>query len=489
MRPPAVLLLCLALLVATGCAPLEGRGIDLRPRSSIDTLVEEIRTLPGITAVAEADPGSVEAEIDGTTGVRDLTATAEALFALVNDYRYPHGTPEVEVSSGRFTADVPASPPGSAQPASSAAPALGALPFLHSLPEVAAGRLPGGTRVEIELEADTDIGAWTEAAAARTRPLELAVHRPRTAAEPADPTPEQLPREPDLPNAVEYLVDLDDPASRAALEDIHAALDQTPYLLTRAEVGPSSGTTDLTVQVPGWEDILPAYDHLGSALGAGGLPDRGSAEVVAAVVTDSGLEVKSPDDGLTELLAVADPIAEHGGTMTSANARQGSIGIRVGDVDALTAVVDYASSDAWPLSSATRLQIGSAPQSDSSHLTVAEWPAELPLLVSLWDAGWDTSTVGRHTTEDGTASVLDIGVSALDRQAPPTAPEQTEIVRLLRAHDWHGDGAITIRAAGQTMHFASTADGRASSASLGPDGRRPTGWTADLIDAWNATAG
>lgn len=510
-RLPVTLGLLVTLLVASGCSVLErfgGNVSDPRPLSSIETLVDEIRTLPGITSATESAPGTVDADLRIDASPTELDDTERALFDLVNDFRYPGGTPEVTATSGKFTSTVPESLPWVMYDPPPTPPALSALPYLHTLPDVAAGHLPGGwgmlagmhpgqippsSRAVLELEPDTDMTAWTESVADDSLPLELDVRRPRSADEPADPTPEELRGEMDRPNVVEYVIDLADPGTLPILHDVHRALDGTDHLLTRAEISPTRGDTALSIQVSEPEDIVPAFAHLESALGPIGYGEGTDVEVV----TDGGLETTEPDDGFEDLFVVIDPLAERGGTVTrlggDGTAAGSTVTVGVPDADALRRIVDYAGSEEWPLAPETMLEIGTDPHWATASASAARWPAEVPLLAALWEAGWDASTVDdlRGASSDGTGSRWDFGVmvSAHDRFTSPAPAEREEIVRLLRARDWDGTARIRLRIGDHELTFSSTADGTATAVSYEEDSTRPLRWEKEFVEAWDTTAG
>lgn len=503
--------LLVTLLVTSGCSVLErfGQGVsDPRPRSSIDALVEEIRALPGVASATETSPGTVEADLRIDASPDELDTTAGALFDLVNDFRYPGGTPAVTARSGKFTASIPEMLPDVMYDPPPTAPYLSALPYLHSLPEVASGHLPGGwgmlggmhpgplhpsSRVVVELEPGTDIAAWTESVAADSRPLELDVHRPRTAYEPADPTPQELRGEMDRPNAVEYVLDLGDPGTLPVLRDIHAALAGTDQLLARAEISPSRRDTALSIQVPAPTDIVPAFEHLENELGPLGYGEGTEVDMI----TDDGLATSEPDEGFEDLFVVIDPLAERGGTVTGlrgdGTADGSTVSVGVPDADTLRDIVDYAGSEAWPLSPDTTLKIGTDPRSSTSAATVAQWPTELPLLAALWEAGWDASSIDdlRGLSAGGTQSTFALGitVAARDRTTVHTQAEREEIVRLVRERDWDGTASIRIRIGDEELRFSSTADGLATDPSYEEYRTQPARWEKDFIALWDATAG
>ncbi|MCK1803324.1 hypothetical protein MTQ12_09750 [Brevibacterium sp. R8603A2] len=503
--------LLVTLLVASGCSVIErfGQGIsDPRPRSSIGALVDEIRTLPGITSATETSPGTVEADLRTDASADELGDTAGELFDLVNDFRYPGGTPAVTATSGKFTASVPESLPNTLYDPPPTAPALSALPYLHTLPDVASGHLPGGwgmlggmhpgplrpsSRIVLELDPGTDMAAWTESVAARTRPYELDVHRPRTADEPADPTPQDLRGEMDRPSAIEYVLDLADPGTLPVLRDTHSALTGTDQLLTRAEISPSRRDTALSIQVPAPTDIVPAFEHLENELGPIGYGEGTEVDMI----TDDGLATSEPDEGFEDLFVVIEPIVERGGTVTGlggdGTAAGSTVSVGVPDADALRRIVDYAASEAWPLSPDTTLKIGTDPHWSTSATAVAQWPAQVPLLAALWEAGWDASTVDdlRGLSGDGTPSTFDLGitVAARDRTTAHTRAEREEIVRLLRQRDWDGTASIRISIDDDELRFHSTADGVATDLSYEKYSEQPARWEKDFIALWDATAG
>lgn len=490
--------LVLTLLAAAGC------GVrDTRPESTYAEFEQQAAALAGVRSVTATAASTYMIDLDPQAGEADLAQTADDLFFLVNDHRYPTGAPEATVESGVFSGEIgvvrQGAPPGVPQPGPLG---LAHLPFLHALPDVEAGTL-SERGASVQLTEHTDMRTWATDAAASPRELRLSARRPMTADElrllPADdrtaagstedtaspdpnpaadpnaPAPEPAPEQP----VVSLVLDLSRPDLPADLTRLHETADAASALLIEADLSSTLPEPDAALAVPADADIPAAYAAFAAEYGQDQLDD-------VRVRSAEGLSVTGGGGNIDAHFAARDLLAEAGAAVTSMDLRRGALTAEVPDGTTLRALAAATGGPAWPLPSDTRISVrNTAHPDDSPYFDADEWPSHADLLAALWENGFDAIRMSGGTQR----SDFDLRIQPSDTQDLTSPDSRAALIDVLRTTGWGGKAQISLSTGGHLV-FWSTEDGPAEDAYMSLHGadRKPSGWAADFLAEWDASA-
>lgn len=482
--------LLLALLGGAGCGL-----IDTRPQSTYAEFVQAASALAGVESVIVTGASEFQLTLDTRAQEAELADTSEALFDLVNEHRYPDGAPTLSVVSGVFTGEIGiirrGGGPGVPQPGPLA---LAHLPFLHTLPAVEEGTLGDGSGASVRLEEGTDMRTWALDAATSPRELRLSAHRPMTddeirvlppddreTAETTDGTapPDPHAAEPEPPD-VSIGLDLSRPDLPADLVRLHDTVGSVSATLIDADLSSIDTTPDAALAVPADTDIPAVFAAFEAEYG----PDQ-LAEV--RVASAEGLSVAGGEGDVVAFFEARDLLEATGAEVRSMNLRLDSLTVRMPDGDTLREVSAAVSGSDWPLSPDTRLSVEHLSHpGDSPYFTAGSWPAHADLLAALWDAGFESVRMSAGNE----LSDFDLRLYPTESQDLRSADSRTDLIEVLRTAGWDGRAQISL-ATGDHLIFWSTADGTAEEPYMALHGadREPTGWAADFLTEWDATAG
>lgn len=482
--------LLIALLGGAGCGL-----IDTRPRSTYAEFEQAASALAGVESVTSTGASEFRLALVTRAQQAELVDTSEALFALVNEHRYPEGAPEVDVASGVFTGEVGIvrqnAGPGVPQPGPLA---LEHLPFLHTLPAVEEGTLGVGSSASVQLEEGTEMRTWAIDAAASLRGLRLTAHRPMTdeeirllpaedrdEAETTDDTASSGPPAPapDSPT-VSLALDLSRPDLPADLARLHDTVESTPATLIEADLSSIEPHPDAALLVPADADIPAVFAAFEAEYGADDLGD-------VRVGSTEGLSVGGGDNDIDAYFAARELLEATGAEVAAMNLRLDSLTASVPDGATLRQLAAITGGPDWPLRPDTRVSVrNTAHPADSPYFTAGAWPAHADLLAELWDAGFDSVRMsGGNELSD-----VDLRLYPTESQDLRSADSRTDLIEVLRTTGWDGRAQISL-ATGDHLIFWSTADGTAEEPYMALSGadRKPTGWAADFLAEWDATAG
>ncbi|MCX0276931.1 hypothetical protein NLM24_41215 [Nocardia zapadnayensis] len=482
--------LLLALLGGAGCGL-----IDTRPKSTYAEFVQAASALAGVDSVIATGSSEFQLTLDTGAQEAELADTSQALFDLVNGHRYPDGAPTLSVESGVFTGEIGVirrgAGPGVPQPGPLA---LEHLPFLHALPAVEEGTLGDGSGASVRLQEGTDMRTWTSDAAAAPRELRLSAHRPMTddeirvlppddreAAETTDGAaePDQHSAEPEPPD-VSIDLDLSRPDLPADLVRLHDTVESVSATLIDADLSSIDTAPDTALAVPADSDIPAVLAAFEAEYG----PDRLDDVRVASA---EGLSVGGGEGDVDAFFEARGLLEATGAEVRSMDLRRDSLTARMPDGDTLRDVSAAVSGSDWPLSADTRLSVEhTSHPDDSPYFTAGSWPAHADLLAALWDAGFDSVRMSAGNQ----LSDFDLRLYRTETQDLTSADSRAALIDVLRTTGWDGRAQISL-ATGDHLIFWSAADGAAEEPYMALHGadREPTGWAADFLAEWDATAG
>lgn len=458
----------LTLALLAGCEPDDR---DDRPASDYATLVDELRALPGVDGV-EGTPGTQGTErtftvvLDPDSGEAELRTVGKRSHTLVNDHRYPSGTPEVTVQYGLFTAEIqPTRPSGEYVVCADACGQdrieLTGFLDLRALPDVESGSLTaGGT--EVVLAGAQDRRAWVADALETDVRTRLIV---RTAQE---------------PESRWLVLSLGADGTADAVESLFDLADSTGAEVVEASVEQNIQYPSATLRVAEPADVPAVHDAVVAEA-----PDRGLSGF--EVVTEDGFEVVMHHTGssIEDIMEAHRQLTNAGSAVTRIGGGGGYVELTVPDSEVLRSVIAVVSDASWPLPQDTSVRVSHDDGADyRASFSVDEWDEREQLLTHLWDAGLvDVSYRDGHQDVDTT---LEIGPES----GFATPAGRSALVRILRTAEWEGTARIILDS-GDRPSFTTTADGRAQdphTTAPGAEGGMP-GWGQEFIDAWNATAG
>ncbi|SMY10789.1 hypothetical protein [Brevibacterium jeotgali] len=481
----------LSLALLAGCEPDDR---DDRPASDYATLVDELRSLPGVdsvestpgapdTPVADADAGpsspsppghspsspatdsTFTVVLDPDSGEAELRTVGKRSHTLVNDHRYPSGAPEVTVGYGPFTAEIAQSRPDSEYVACADACGQDRIELtdfldLRALPDVESGSLTAGG-AEVVLAEDQDVRGWVADALETDVRTRLIV---RTAQE---------------PESRWLVLSLGADGTADAVASLFDLADLTGAEVVEASVEQSIQYPSATLRVAGPSDVPAVHDAVVAEV-----PDRELSGF--EIVTDDGLEVLVDDDGppIEHSMEARRLLTDARSAVTRIGGGGSYVELTVPDSEVLRSVVDTISDAAWPLPQDTSVRVSHEDSSDyKAPFSADEWDEREPLLTDLWDAGL-VDVAYRYGHED-VDTTLEIGPES----EFSTPAGRDALVQTLRGVDWKGTARITL-ASGDMPSFTTTADGRAQNPHNTASGAEADvhGWGQEFVDAWNESA-
>lgn len=455
----------LALILLTGCEP---DNSDDRPASDYATLVDELRSLPGVDRVADT-AGNTDMTytvlLDPDSGEAELRTVGKRSHALVNDLRYPSGAPEVTVEYGPFTAEIPQTRPGGEYVVCADACGLDRIDLtdfldFRALPDVESGSLTArGT--EVVLAEDQDLHGWAAEALETDVRTRLIVRMAQEA------------------ESRRLVLSLGADGTADTMTSLFALADVTGAEVVEATVEQSIQYPSATLRVADPADIPAVHDAVATEF-------PGRAMSGFEIVTEDGFEVFVRDTGslIEDIMEAHHLLTDAGSAVTRIGGGGSYIELTVPDSEVLRSVVDTVSDAAWPLPQDTSVRVSHADGSDyKASFNADEWDEREPLLTDLWDAGLiDVAYRDGHEDVDTT---LEIGPES----EFGTPAGRDALVHTLRGVGWEGTARITLDS-GDMPSFTTTADGRAQDPHNTASGAEGDvhGWGQEFVDAWNESA-
>lgn len=492
----------LTLALLTGCEPDDR---DDRPASDYATLVNELRSLPGVDSVegtpeaqdtpgVDTDAGRSSGTSSSSSGPSSPTSTAPSLSSpdtdrtftvvldpdsgeaelrtvgkrahtLVNDLRYPSGAPEVTVEYGAFIAEIPQTRPGSEYVVCADACGQDRLDLtdfldLRALPDAESGSLTaGGT--EVVLAEDQDPHGWVAEALetdVRTRLIVRTAHEPES----------------------RWLVlSLGTDGTADAVASLFDLADLTGAEVVEASVEQSIQYPSATLRVADPADIPAVHDAVATEF-------PGRAMSGFEIITEDGFEVFVLDTSspIEDIMEARRLLTDARSAVTRIGGGGSYIELTVPDSEVLRSVVDTVSDAAWPLPQDTSVRVSHAEGSDyKASFSADEWVEREPLLTDLWDAG--LIDLAYRDGDEDVDTTLEIGPES----EFGTPAGRDALVHTLRGVSCEGTARITLDS-GDIPTFTTTADGRAQDPHNTASGAEGDvhGWGQEFVDAWNESA-
>lgn len=435
-------------LMLTACDALRG------PQ---EPLVDQLRAIEGVVSVAESDP--IVVEVDTTLEPGQLTELGREIFDVTNDAGPREGKPEVQIVAGNAVSDLEYLHGfGGPEPG---APNLAWVRYLEGEPVVESAIIHNGAGVQ--LEDGTDPYAWALSYAEQD--LDWPEHGSVSAGSEGDGA--QLTFTPGSSQDVELLRVAVDAAASA---DAH--LTQFRYGKLNYDVPDVEHARELITALDAHTDADPDVSMSS--------PRESWYGKLSALV----------DQLSGDLGALGDLVAGTVATLVSTAADRGTYTVRVPGLEELEEFIELVGSTQWTPGpdSMVRVEVEGSEAPHPSRLRAANWPLYGPILVDAHRAGLVRTSI-REPGGGRREQTFDIYFHNSPGVDLTTADGYGRAVEVLRAHSWEGDAQISISEAPSPV-FWSSDTGRADGAyqSRSDADRELSGWTADWVAAWDATA-
>lgn len=439
------------ILLLTGCDS---------PLGPQEPLTEQLAAIDGVVDVSDGEP--IVVEVDTSLEADALIDLGEEIFDVTNKAGKREDEPAVQIVAGRFSSDIEyLHNGGGPQPGP---PDLSWVRVLDGKPSIDSAVIVN-PHVKVQLEEGADSFAWA-----------------LQHAEPGIVAPEHG-----------FLSVFAEGAEQSAWfrpgNDAEVAM-----LRAAVEAAETSGAELTTMR---WDELIFAVSDADQARSL--LADlEGGANTAPDIVIESpgqrwsGKLPELMEQLSGDLAGTAELVAETGSALVSTDAARSSYTVEAPGLVELEALIELLGSSRWAPGpdSMVSVTLAGGNATHPSRFEAQDWPRFGPILVSAHRAGLTATVVW----EKG-GGRRDRAFDVTFRNSPGvdlTTPDGYQrIIDVLRAHSWEGDAQIEI-SEGDHLYFWSSATGKADGAYFalhGAPSREPTGWAADFLAAWDATAG